>query len=233
MEISLFNIVAETADDELRKLLLEPFQKLPSADRLALRFGHDFEEGVGVDIEVAHLHHIDGQLAKEAAPRFELFGAVVEAREEEHVERYIDAMRERVADRCLDIGERVIAAVVRRIAFVDGADDAHAHGVKPRIDDLLDAFRITGICVDIDLSALRLGANQALGRGDRIRRKRRLALASLSETHDGIGCSRKVVDADLRDFLGRRAERDAALRRRTALSGLQGDTAEAVRIADG
>ena len=141
-------------------------------------------------------------------------------------------MRKRVANRRLDVGERVIAAVIRRIALLDGADDAHAHGVKPGIDNLPYALGIAGIRVDVDLPALRLSANQALGCRNRIRHKRWLALAALSEAHDGVGRSRKVVDADLRDLLGRRAERDAALRRRTALGGLQGDAAEAVRVAD-
>ena len=73
------------------------------AENLALRSRHDVQERVGVDVEVAHLDHLHGQLAEELLPGFKLLLAVVEAREIQEVQRDVDTVVKRVADGCLDV----------------------------------------------------------------------------------------------------------------------------------
>ena len=73
--------MAEAADDELWEFFVERPQERLGADRLSLRLWHDVEEGVGVEVEVADLNHLDGKLAEEFLPGGEFFGAVVVAGE--------------------------------------------------------------------------------------------------------------------------------------------------------
>ena len=115
--------MAEAADDELREFFVKRPQERLGADRLSLRLWHDVEEGVGVEVEVADLNHLDGKLAEEFLPGGEFFGAVVVAREIQEIQRDVDVVVERVADGCLDVSEMVARAIIGIIALVARADD--------------------------------------------------------------------------------------------------------------
>ena len=132
--------MAEAADDELREFLVERSDEAARPEDLALRLRHDVEKSVRIDVEVAHLDHLHGQLAEERLPGRKLFLAVVEAWEVEQVQRDVDAVVERVADR-RDRGTdaRVfsdVAGFVLRNVKVGADEDALAGDVE--VGEFLD-----------------------------------------------------------------------------------------------
>ena len=148
--------MAEAADDELREFLVERREERLGANGLPLRLRHDVEEGVGVEVEVADLDHLDGELAEESLPGGEFFRAVVVAGEIQEIQRNVDTVVERIADRCLDVIEVVARAIVGVIALVARADNRDAQAVETSVDDFPDAFRIARIGIHVDLALFRL-----------------------------------------------------------------------------
>ena len=204
--------MTEAADHELGLAFLQLLKEYAGSHRAAPGSRHDFHEGIRIDIEITYLDHLHRQLLEEGLPARQFLLAVIEAGEIKHVQGNVDPMGQRVADGFLDRLELIAAAIIGGIALRQRTDDAHAHRIEPRIDNLPDALRIARIRIDIDLALVRSLPDELNAACNVVRGQRRLALAALSKADDALGRTLQVVDADLGNLLRCRPEFDAALR---------------------
>ena len=114
----------------------------------------------------------------------------------------------------------IARAVVRVVRLVARADDGNANGVKPRIDNRLDAFRPSCIAIHVDLPSLRLCPDPLDALCYAVCRETRLALAPLPEADDRFGGRFQMVYPNGGNLLRGWRKFYALLRRRTAFRRL-------------